>query len=70
VILAEDEQITWEGEIARLENEEASEDEEVENTKVCSQWMDLPMYSAGGLTQPQTMKLEGAIQGKKGADFD
>lgn len=34
-------------------------------TKVECQWMDLSVCSAGGFTQPQAMKLEGLIQGKR-----
>ena len=61
LILAGDEWINNEEEIIRLEGELENTGE----TEVECQWMDLFVCSTGGFTQPQTMKLEGLIQGKR-----
>ena len=52
-------------ETARIEVEEESEEEGSERAEMEFQWMELSLCSARGLTQPQTMKMEGVIQGRK-----
>lgn len=65
VILGEDEQIEYIGLIEKIEQVEAVEEEGNEEQEVGCQWMDLSLCSAEGLTQPQTMKLRGIVQGQK-----
>lgn len=61
VILAKDEQIDDNGEISRMEEKNKNEEKKEEVPEVECQWMDLSICSAGGLTQPQTMKLKGEL---------
>ena len=45
------------------ENEHEEKREEAPDVEC--QWMDLSVCLAGGLTQPQTMKLKGELQGQE-----
>jgi len=65
LILAEDEQKDDNGEISRMEEENEHEEKREEAPDVECQWMDLSVCSARGLTQPQTMKLKGELQGQE-----
>ena len=53
------------GEISRMEEENEHEEKREEAPDVECQWMDLSVCLAGGLTQPQTMKLKGELQGQE-----
>ena len=53
------------GEISRMEEENEHEEKREEAPDVECQWMDLSVCSARGLTQPQTMKLKGELQGQE-----
>lgn len=64
IILAEDETGTDAGDIIRMETEEFPGDESGEaasDVELELKGMELSMCSAGGLTQPQTMKLRGKV---------
>lgn len=64
IILAEDETVTDAGDIIRMETEEFPGDESGEAASDVEpelKGMELSMCSAGGLTQPQTMKLRGKV---------
>ena len=65
LILAKDEQIDDNGEISRMEEENEQEEKREKALDVKCQWMDLSICSAGGLTQPQAMKLKGELQGQE-----
>ena len=65
LILAKDEQIDDNGEISRMEEENEQEEKREKALDVECQWMDLSICSAGGLTQPQAMKLKGELQGQE-----
>lgn len=65
VILAEDEELNDAGEIVALETETGEEEPVDKGTPEAScQWLELSLCSARGLTQAQTMKLRGLVQGK------
>lgn len=63
VILTEDEQLNDEGEIVYREPQEDDADTEKGEPEATCQRLDLLLCSDGGLTQPQTMKLRGKVQG-------
>lgn len=47
-----------------MEPQEENAERETGETEASRQWLDLSLCSAGGLTQPQTMKLRGKVQGE------
>lgn len=64
VILAEDESDTEARELATISQETTDNTATPNNQEIDYQWMDLSLFSAGGMTQPQTMKLQGHLQGQ------
>ncbi|KAK7247608.1 hypothetical protein RIF29_42494 [Crotalaria pallida] len=60
-ILAEDEMLNEEGEIVALQVHGEGELEDFDSPDMSCQMLNLSLFSAGGLTQPKTMKLYGLL---------